>query len=365
MKCKIVQVGKRRDGAYRYWCLNHHANATAKYGVPAKQCVAANDLPIPPEACLDLDPRDFRGGIALWGSVPAVYDTSFRPMDRGIHVHARKTPGGSKKAIDLTYRKLRVPSLGDLLSDGWTEVDEIDAINFMVSRVFDFKTISVTCPKCGFAHLDRDWFSVHPHRRHQCHGCGLQFSDSVTGIGNPLSGLQTMLNLRQRKEIAAPRTLKIRQDEYPGGIQIWGSNPAIVWTSNADEEIGIHVHGFSSTSEEMPLLDDTYSKVVIDGIELNPKQVRYYMAQSAMPHLNGRVVSLVCPHCSKPHFDVGELAYTPHIDHECAYCHSVFRATTQMKKTIGNPFVQVRQRLASHAVNPLRTERLDLRPETI
>src|SRR6267378_3294771 len=31
-RCKIVVVGKRRDGGTRYWCLKHRADATAKYG---------------------------------------------------------------------------------------------------------------------------------------------------------------------------------------------------------------------------------------------------------------------------------------------------------------------------------------------
>lgn len=182
MDCKIVAVGKRRDGGTRYWCLSHHANATAKYGVAAEKCVAADDLPIAPDETLNLDFKNYAGGVALWGSVPAVYDTTAQPMDRGIHVHAQLEPEG-KKEIDRTYRKLRIPVAKDLLSDGWAAVDEIDAINYMVSSVFGFETIPVNCTYCGFAHLDRDWFSVHAHKRHQCHGCGKQFSDACRGVG--------------------------------------------------------------------------------------------------------------------------------------------------------------------------------------
>src|SRR5258708_1652769 len=36
--CHVVSVGKRRDGGTRYWCLLHRADATAKYGRPAKSC---------------------------------------------------------------------------------------------------------------------------------------------------------------------------------------------------------------------------------------------------------------------------------------------------------------------------------------
>lgn len=268
MNCKIVAVGKRRDGGTRYWCVAHHANATAKYGMPAKKCVASNDIPIAPEDTLDLDFKKYPGGVALWGSVPAVYDTTTQPMDRGIHVHARLKVDGAK-VIDRTYRKLRIPVQTDLLSDGWASVDEIDAINYMVSSVFGFQTISVNCIHCGFEHLDRDWFSVHAHKRHQCHGCGKQFSDSVHGIGNPLATFRSILRAVPTCHVQAPRSIRLRQRDFPGGIQIWGSNPAIVWTSNSSEEDGIHVHGFDSMEQAMPSLDDTYKKVVIDGIELD------------------------------------------------------------------------------------------------
>ena len=362
--CEIVQVGKRRDGAYRYWCVAHHANATAKYGVAAEACVAAGDQPISETQTLSLDPKLYPGGVALWGSVPAVYDTTTRPTDRGIHVHARSEAGGEKQ-IDLTYRKLRIPVAVDLLSLGWSEVDEIDAINYMVSGVFGFETISVTCGHCGYPHLDRDWFAVHAHRRHQCHGCGRQFSDSAHGVGNPLSGLRSLMERKPRKSVDAPRVAEIKQADYPGGLQVWGSNPAIVWTSDGPEEMGIHLHGFKTETEAMPELDDTFAQVVVDGFNLDAIQVRHFMAQSAMPHLEGRIVALSCRACGQPHFDTGELAFTPHVEHDCMSCGASFSAPSQMKKTIGNPFAAVRVALAAGACNPLRNDKLGLRPETI
>lgn len=364
MSCKIVALGKRRDGGTRYWCLKHHANATAKYGVAADRCVAANDRPITAKETLHLNFADYPGGIALWGSVPAVYDTTTQPTDRGIHVHARSVSGGLKD-IDRTYRRLRIPHQTDLLSDGWVDVDEIDAINYMVSSVFGFETISVKCAYCGFPHLDRDWFAVHSHRRHQCHGCGRQFSDTGTGIGNPIAELRNVLGAKPTKKRKAPESISIYQRDYPGGIQIWGSNPAILWTSSQPEMTGIHLHAFKTHKQEMPDVDETYAKVTIDGIKLDPEQVRTYMAQSAMPHLEGRVVDLFCRFCGEPHFDSGERAFTPHIHHDCQSCGKVLQASGQMKKTIGNPFVGVRKTLGLNATGPVREDKLGLRPETI
>lgn len=362
-KCDVVYVGKRRDGGSRFWCSIHHADATAKYGVAAEHCVAAFDEPIPASATLQLDPADYPGGVALWGSVPACYDTTTLPMDRGIHVHARKQHGPHKD-IDLTYRRLLVPFRKDLISKPWLEVEEIDAVNFMVSSVFDFPTIEVHCTHCGFSHLDRDWFAVHPHRRHQCHGCGRQFSDDEAGIGNPVESLRRVLRTKTHPLKPAGRSIEIRQTDYSGGIQIWGSNPAIFWTSEAPEETGIHLHAVKN-SGEMPVEDNTFDRVIVDGVELDPQQVRFYMAQSAMPHLEGRVMALNCTACGAPHFDTGERAYTPHVDHECEACGAMFGSGAALKKSIGNPFVAVRTRLGTNATNPLRPDRLGYRPETL
>src|SRR5580700_3341008 len=105
--CNIVSVGKRRDGGTRYWCLRHTDDATAKYGRPATQCRTAHLPPISAEDTLALDIDKYEGGIALWGAVPPVYDTTTQPIDRGVHVHARTTAGGEKE-MDRTFRAVRV-----------------------------------------------------------------------------------------------------------------------------------------------------------------------------------------------------------------------------------------------------------------
>lgn len=101
-KCNIVAVGKRRDGGTRYWCLAHKADATAKYGKPAPCCRYAKIPSISSDDELVLNVVDFPGGLALWGAVPPVYDTTEGPLDKGVHIHARKKVGG-EKVIDRTY----------------------------------------------------------------------------------------------------------------------------------------------------------------------------------------------------------------------------------------------------------------------
>jgi len=359
--CQVVAVGKRRDGGTRYWCLLHKADATAKYGKPAKSCRAAHIPPIRPDDILSLNIDKYSGGIALWGAVPAVYDTTRLPMDRGIHVHARLTPT-SHKEMDYTFRAVRI--LGkDLPQDGIL-ISELDAIYYMVSSLFGYEMKYVTCSYCGYPHLDRDWFSVHPHRRHLCAGCGKHFTDTSVAVGNPIFGVRTACGVKTHKSQPSDKTLSVRQADYPGGIQIWGSNPAFLWTSDRPEEEGIHVHAFREPGDQ-PTLDETYGEVVIDRIKLDPLMVRVLMAQSALPSLKGRLLPIICPACRTAHFSLGESAFTPLASHTCSQCSRKFASSGRLRKTVGNPLPTILAQLADNAPRPPQHHELGLLPETL
>lgn len=217
--CHVTAVGLRRDGRMRYWCLAHKADATGKYGRKLDACRGAGIEPISEVETLALNLDQFPGGIALWGAVPPVYDTTSLPLDRGIHVHARLVPGGDK-VHDTTFRAVKVT--GGKLPPGGLTISELDAVYYMVSSIFGFGIRFIECSLCGYPHLDKDWFSIHPHRRHLCAGCGRHFRDTATGIGNPIAELQRATGLATREPVPAGRSLDIRQSDYPGGIQIWG-----------------------------------------------------------------------------------------------------------------------------------------------
>lgn len=359
--CAIKPVGKRRDGGTRYWCITHKADATAKYGRRAKVCRAAHLPPILPEEILELDVDQYPGGVALWGAVPPVYDTTRLPLDFGIHVHARKNKDGVKE-IDRTYRSIKL--IGRQLPSGGLHISEIDAVYYMVSSVFGFDTRHVRCTFCGYSHLDKDWFSIHPHRRHLCAGCGKNFRDTTLGIGNPIRATQQILGLLPRKPKKAPKTLSIRQRDYPGGIQIWGSNPAIIWSSKKFEEEGIHVHAYKRNGE-LAKPDDTFSAVEIDGVRLNPVMVRTLMAQYSLPHLEGRVVPLKCDCCGAMEFSAGEQAFTPIVGRICSKCGGHLSAPTRLRRTIGNPLIATLERLGQSAPRPPQKQATGLLPETL
>jgi hypothetical protein len=359
--CHITAVGKRRDGGTRYWCLAHKADATAKYGRRAKACRAAHLRPISPEEILELDLDEYPGGVALWGAVPPIYDTTLLPLDFGIHVHARKDSLGDK-LIDRTFRAVKLTGR-QLPADGLL-VSEIDAVYYMVSSVFGFDTRHVRCSLCGYPHLDKDWFSIHPHRRHLCAGCGKHFRDTMSGIGNPIRETQEVSGLLPRRPKKSKKTLSIRQQDYPGGLQIWGSNPAIIWSSENPAEEGIHLHAYERDGKPAKH-DDTFSAVEIDGVELDPVMVRTLMAQNSLPHLESRVVPLTCGRCGALEFSEGEQAFTPAVGRTCSKCGGHLRGPSRLRRVIGNPLTAMLERLAEGAPRSPQKHSTGLLPETL
>lgn len=355
--CEIVSVGKRRDGGTRYWCLAHKADATAKYGVEAEFCRYAHIPPLMPDDRVVIDLDEYPGGVGAWGAVPAVYDTTIKPIDRGIHVHARRA-AAAEKVVDQTFRHVTFKQ-GDTMADA----SELDAIYFMVSHVFGFDVKPILCTYCGYSHLDKDWFSVHPHESHLCSGCGRNFRDNERAVGNPIGSLAASGLGHPAPTQEARKKLKIAQADYPGGIQIWGSNPPLLWTSSGKTDTGIHVHAFASDSDELPVVDDTFASVEVDGIELNQHHIRTYMAQQAMPHLAKRVVSVDCQVCGTPAFDAGYAAYTAKTQHNCVNCGSALKSLGRLRKVIFNPMPALRDQLSETAVRMQKEDDLGLIPE--
>lgn len=360
-KCDIVSVGKRRDGGTRYWCSVHRADATAKYGKRAKKCRYSHIQPPKTNEILDLDINNYKGGIGIWGAVPPIYDTTKQEIDSGIHVHAREETG-QEKEIDSTYRHVNITGFPKTLFSDQLVISELDAIYFMVSSIFGFEMKYIECTYCGYPHLDKDWFSVHPHKRHLCAGCGKHFTDTEVAIGNPIMGIRKALNIAISKPTPTIKTLNIKQKDFPEGIRIWGSNPAIIWKSSHKEEKGIHVHTFEAN--EVNRIDDTYSNVTIDGIKLNEDMVRIFMAQNALPHIKRRVVNIDCSNCKKSHFDTGHHRFTPHITHTCEHCGNSFKSSGRLRKVIGNPICSELEKLSTMSINKPQIHNIGLLEET-
>jgi hypothetical protein len=194
------------------------------------------------------------------------------------------------------------------------------------------------------------------------------FSAQLKGIcseaSNPIVGVRHACGAREHQTAPSQRKLDIRQADYPGGIQIWGSNPAFLWTSSRAEEEGIHVHAFLDGQKD-PELDETYGEVIIDGVRLDPEMVRVLMAQNVMPSLKDRSRSIDCPACGRPQFGVGEAAYTPTARHTCSGCGHQFAAPGRLRNLVANPLPAIFAALARMAPRQPQQHRLDLVPETL
>ena len=289
------------------------------------------------------------GSVGVWGAVHPIYDTTGVATEKGIHVHARASAGGEKE-IDSTYSRVEIVN--------WVGREETfvihrtEAIHYMVAAIFDLQTKSIECPMCGRSHVDKDWFSVHPHQKHLCTYCNKTFLDKELGIGNPIGALAETLEVPSRQPSQGmPRTLQ--QIDFPGGIQLWGSNPAIFWGNQIPDNEGIHLHTFAESGQ--PIDDDTFTAITIDGLVLDPTMIRLYMAQSSLPHLRDLVCEMWCPQCGAGHFDRAESAYTPHQVHDCEHCGKRFKHDGKLDHTIGNPVLGALARLREMA--PQVTER--------
>nr|WP_137117911.1 hypothetical protein [Azospirillum argentinense] len=347
--CEISEVGKARNGKPRYWCRVHGANATGRYGTKLECCEASHRDGYDDRQCLNLEVSDYPGGVALWGAVSPIYDTTGATTDDGIHVHARLNSGG-EKVIDQTFPAVIVNFRRDLFGDGRVVITDATAINYYVSKFIGYDPKYLFCIHCGELHLDADYFAVHPHRRHLCNSCGRTFEDSRRDVANPIAFVRTLWGVidEARPLITSNRRLDISQADYPGGIRLWASNPALLWTAERPEEKGIHVHLYHDT-EAKPSVDETFGSVRIDGIEIEDELVRYLMAQRSLPHLSGKITSLKCPKCGKPHFDRGLRAFKPHGEHECEHCGNDFPTSGKRKLVISNPLPQIFSDLLSAA----------------
>lgn len=342
--CRIVQVGLARNGYPKWWCPVHGGNATGRKGIKLEVCDAADadgDL----KGCLDLDPTSYPGGVGLWAALEPVLDTTGRPSDEGIHVHARRK-AGRNKYIDKTYPSVALRCQSDLFGHRPVVITRSAARSYYFSKFAEARIKNLSCPRCGAVHLDTGAFAIRPHRKHLCQGCGRHFHDHEEAVSNPVMLAREALGDTDagRQLIRPERTLDVRLSDYPGGVQVWASNPAIFWTAPRPEEEGIHVHLFEGC-RGAPVVDDTYACVRLNGVLLNEQMVQHLMAQQALGHLSERVEALQCPACGEQHFDQGILAFNPHSDHTCEACSAEFRSPGRHRLVVSNPLVSVVKRL--------------------
>ncbi|KTD42486.1 hypothetical protein [Legionella quateirensis] len=297
-----------------------------------------------PSVAIELS--DFPGGVAAWGALPAVFDSHDQAFDRGVHIHARLTEIG-KKVIDKSFSEIEVIWQGKSML-----LTEDSAVSYTMSSIFDFAIVSIDCDHCGAELLDKGWSAVRPSSEHYCSQCGGLTATAQPCVANPIIRFKEWLgDLQvQRPSIRPARTIRLERDRYPGGFQIWGSNPSIIWTAKRPEESAIHVHAYSS--ENKRVVDNTYSEVWVDDVLLDIEMVRVLQIQRAIPELRHDLFSFNCPHCNHPHFDKGLHSVLPHQHHQCEFCQNVFSTP----ESISNPCIAILDKLTATNYGVLENE---------
>lgn len=263
LPCDFVEAGKFRNGKPRWWCRTHQMHFGKK--ADGDKCGNAS---IPMDCCRNpflLDPSEYVGGIAVWAALKPAICT--RPNGAteptGIHVHCRQTVNG-KKSIDKTFPALRVKIADPLgFAFDWIDVTPIAAQAWLKANASGLEPTSIRCTYCSTPHLDLDSFATKPHRKHLCGNCGRDFWAQKPITSNPLALLAPYLEKVDRvTELASP-SLEIKSSAYPGGLEIWSSTTALVWTTPRPETVGIHVHAYDASGKRV--IDETYGSVVLDG----------------------------------------------------------------------------------------------------
>lgn len=278
---------------------------------------------------LILELEKYPGGVALWGGLPAVFDTTNLGYDSGIHVHARLSDS-PKKVIDKTFTLVEV-----VWKDYSCRIDEKSAVSFTMSSIFDIEMVDLQCNNCSHHHLDSGYNAIVPHQEHCCHVChDISYTDSPV-ISNPLITLKQKIGdgLIKRSAIQPDRVIHLDRGHYQGGFQIWGSNPSIIWTANRLEESAIHVHALSADGRRV--IDNTYSDVYIMNDKLDIEMIRVLQIQQTLLKLP--LATVRCPECLAEQFDTGISAVKPTSERYCGACHYLFKSAY----VVSNPMVNL------------------------
>lgn len=346
VNCKIIKIGKNRNGTSKFWCSAHKAVYLGSLNENSR-CKNADTLIIQEREKFYLNPEEWKGGVGLWGSLQSIYNTSVYSghNEEGIHVHARSENDGHKH-IDDTFKEvyIKTPTQNLFNIEKYIKLNSEIASAYTASMVMGKSIKYLECSHCKAPHIDSEFFAVTYHKKHMCTSCGKEFMDDEIGISNPIEKVKEIFKdmILNQSINFVERELNINQSDYPAGIEIWGSNPAIIWTAQRPEEAGVHIHVYKEEGSGERIIDDTYGTVIIDGIELNPVQVRYLMVQNSLNFLTNKVKSIYCPNCNKGHFDKLDMATFAHKNHSCEFCGFEF---TTKKKLIGNPMVDILRNL--------------------
>ena len=288
LPCHIVPCGKFRNGAARWYCKTHQMHWGTKPDIaalPESGEVTCSNHAIGMSYVVNPVVVDFNEfeEIGIWCSLPPAM--SSRPITRRppkIHIHKRFT-GENKKLLDRDFDAVVCSYNQDLGLFANAAITQIQvtppaAFEFVRSLEENRAMSCVTCKRCGYPHLDLGDFAVTAHAKHFCGNCG---NDSVWSEGKivstPLKPLHDQFN-NSNTYVVPGRELNL--DKYPDHeFEIWSSTPAVVWTANRPQELGIHVHVYQNGRR---VEDNTFGRVIFEGKLLDRKELWLKMTENTL-----------------------------------------------------------------------------------
>lgn len=270
---------------------------------------------------LQLNPKEFKGGVELWGVLPPFYDSSKKGVKTGIHVHAWDKSGGDKK-IDRTFKEVEI--LFDIDNkEKRIDINYEDAVDYFAKKILD-------------SNLN---FGNTIHSEHSCVNCAHLVENTRNVQDNPIFLVQELLDAHVNPEdiLEDQQSVSIDHSKYKRGITLWGSSPAILRTSPKElsEKAGIHLHAYNDEGERD--IDGTFGTVIINNEKIDNTSSQHYMAQTAIPSLKAYLEGLKCNGCNASHFDNGPRGSHAHTSHNCENCGIIFES----KPSISNPVFSV------------------------
>lgn len=280
LPCHIVPCGKYRNGAKRWYCKTHqlHWGTIADIAaLPESGEVTCSGHAMSMSYVVDpvvVEFSDFEE-IGIWCSLPPAM--SSQPIQRRppkIHIHKRSS-GMDRKNLDRDFDAIVCSYNQDL---GLFSNNEITQIQVTPPAAFEFvrsleegrEMSCVTCKKCGYPHLDLGSFANTPHAKHFCGNCG---NDSVWSsekiVSTPLKPLHDQFN-NSNTYITPDRIINL-DDFADHEFEIWSSTPAVVWTADRPQELGIHVHIYEKSIGGRRVEDNTFGQVIYKGKLLDRK----------------------------------------------------------------------------------------------
>lgn len=288
LPCDFVSAGKFRNGATRLWCRTHQKHWGTKADQQSLETTGemhcANHIQgmnyvVDPQT-IDIESY---AEVGIWCSLPAaIASSSIQARKPRIHVHLREHSGGTKHtdgdfpAISLLYD----PKI-DLFKSASIQRVNITppaALEFIAGLEEGKDMDCINCSSCGFPHLDMGSFAETPHRKHFCAACGRDSTWSKKAIvSTPLKPLHDFF-LSNSDQISPDRQLNLDDYAADHDFRVWASTPAIVWTADRPQEVGIHVH---VEKEGRRIVDDTFSEVIFEGKALARKDLFESMLENA------------------------------------------------------------------------------------